>query len=504
MPEIITIDVGTMSLQASVYNEAGEELFASSYSYSAIYLPEGHVEQEPSDWEKALKHTLGEVGNFVSENEVDIQAFSVTSQRASVIPVDEEGRPLHNTVTWQDKRSADIVEDLLEEISMEEIYQKTGLRANPYFSLPKMIWFKRENPLIYNRTHKLLGVQDYVIYLLTGEYKTDASQAARTMLMDIKTFDWDEDMLEISGIEEEKLCELLPPGSVAGNITDNFSELAGVSKDTPVIMAGGDQQNAALSLNVISQGRAEANTGTGSFIIAHTDEPVFDENQRVLCSASAIPGKWIIEASMFNSGSIYRWFRDEFYDGEVDYNQMNEEAAESPVGAKGVVLIPHFEGSAAPYWNSFAKGLFFNLSLGTKRSDMLRAILEGIALEITSNLALIENIAGNLDMVSVAGGLTRSDLFNQIQADAANKEVVRYKNSEASSLGALMSALVTLEYYDSYEEAFEKIVGTEELLSYQPDRDNHLRYNQVAARKMTLYNALDENDVYERFVDRID
>lgn len=504
MPKIITIDVGTMSLQASVYNEVGEELFTSTYPYSAIYLPEGHVEQEPSDWEKALKHTLEEVGRFVRENDVDIQAFSVTSQRASVIPVDDDGKPLHNAVTWQDKRSAGIVEGLLEEMSMEEIYQKTGLRANPYFSLPKMMWFKKENPLIYNRTHKLLGVQDYVIYLLTGEYKTDASQAARTMLMDITIFEWDEEMLEVSGIEEDMLCELLPPGSKAGNVIDNFAELAGVSNDTPVIMAGGDQQNAALSLNVISQGRAEANTGTGSFIIAHTDEPVFDENQRVLCSASAIPGKWIIEASMFNSGSIYRWFRDEFYDGEVDYNQMNEEAAESPVGASGVLLIPHFEGSAAPYWNSFAKGLFFNLSLGTKRSDMLRAILEGIALEITSNLALIENIAGNLDMISVAGGLTRSDLFNQIQADIANKEIVRYKNSEASSLGALMSALVTLEYYDSYEEAFEKIVGTEEPLSYQPDRENHLRYNQVAARKIALYNALNENDVYERFVDRID
>ena len=134
---------------------------------------------------------------------------------------------------------------------------------------------------------------------------------------------------------------------------------------------------------------------------------------------------------------------------------MNQEAAEVPVGANGVMMLAHFEGSAAPYWNPLAKGMFFNLSLGTRRRDLARAILEGIALEIAHNLSLIENLVKNISTVSVAGGLVAFDVFNHIQADAFNKQVIRYGNSEASSLGALMSALVSLGICHDYAEAFE-------------------------------------------------
>lgn len=383
MKYIVTVDVGTMSLKTSVYDIKGFSLFESVKEYSAIYLPEGLVEQNPNDWKDALQYTLYGVGEFIRNRQIEITAVTVTSQRASVIPVDEKGIPLYNAITWQDKRSQKTTSKLLEKISLKEIYLKTGLRANPYFSLPKMIWIKENLSDIYAKTFKFLGVQDYVIYLLTKQFKTDVSQAARTMLMDITNFRWSSKMLEISGIDEDKLCELLPPGGIAGNLTYEFKALLGLREDVPVIIAGGDQQNAALALNILAEGKAEANTGTGSFVIAYSDKPVFDENARVLCSAAAIPGKWIVEAGVFNTGSIYRWFRNEFFSSfGGNYDLMNKEIAESPIGANGVMLIPHFEGSAAPYWNPFAKGLFFNLSLGTKRGDMSRAIFEGIVMEI--------------------------------------------------------------------------------------------------------------------------
>lgn len=278
--------------------------------------------------------------------------------------------------------------------------------------------------------------------------------------------------------------------------------MTGLEAGIPVIMAGGDQQNAALALNILSPGKAEANTGTGSFVIAYSNKPVFDTKCRVLCSASAVPGKWIVEAGIFNTGAIYRWFREQFYSGEnANYNTMNQEAAESPVGSNGVMLLPHFEGSAAPFWNPYAKGLFFNLSLGTTKGDMARAIFEGIAMEIADNLSLMEVISGEIDTISVAGGMTRSDLFNQIQSDIFYKKVVRYENSEATSLGAAMTATVTLGIYKTYEEAFSHLIGKQEV--FIPNAENHIKYDKLRMRKLDLYNALNQRGVYEKFMKKI-
>lgn len=502
MEYIITIDVGTMSMRSIIYDVNGASMFTSTYEYHAIFLPEGLVEQEPNDWKEALKFILMETGNYVKSKGIKISAISVTSQRASVIPVDKDGNPLHNAVTWQDKRSVSICQELLDKMPLHRIYKKTGLRANPYFSLPKMMWFKQKAPQIYEKAYKLIGVQDYVIHLLTGEFKTDCSQAARTMLMNISTFQWDRELLEVSGIDEGLLCDLCTPGAIAGGLQEDIAEMTGLEAGIPVIMAGGDQQNAALALNILSPGKAEANTGTGSFVIAYSNKPVFDTKCRVLCSASAVPGKWIVEAGIFNTGAIYRWFREQFYSGEnANYNTMNQEAAESPVGSNGVMLLPHFEGSAAPFWNPYAKGLFFNLSLGTTKGDMARAIFEGIAMEIADNLSLMEVISGEIDTISVAGGMTRSDLFNQIQSDIFYKKVVRYENSEATSLGAAMTATVTLGIYKTYEEAFSHLIGKQEV--FIPNAENHIKYDKLRMRKLDLYNALNQRGVYEKFMKKI-
>ena len=363
-----------------------------------------------------------------------------------------------------------------------------------------MMWLKQEMPEIYDKAYKLLGVQDYVIYLLTGEFKTDWSQAARTMLMNIKTFKWSQEMLSVSGIDENLLCEMCAPGAIAGSLRGDFARDVGFQEDVPVIMAGGDQQNAALALNILKPGSAEANTGTGSFVIAYSNKPVFDKKCRVLCSASAVPGKWIVEAGIFNTGAIYRWFKEQFYrEKKANYEMMNKEAAVSPVGSNGVLLMPHFEGSAAPHWNPRAKGMFFNLSLGTTRGDMARSIFEGIAMEIADNFSLIENISGEIEQISVAGGMTKSYLFNQIQADVSYKPVIQYQNSEATSLGATMSAGVTMGFFSSYTAAFKKLVGKEDAV-YKPNAENHIAYERLQDKKLYLYDTLKRGDVYQKFI----
>lgn len=505
MENILVIDVGTSSLKAMLYTRAGHLLHAAAKPYDSEFgRKPGYVEQDPQTWKSALLHTLADVRTHVGTKGLKIAAIAVTSQRASVIPVDHDGLPLHKALMWQDKRSIPQCEALLAQLPLEEMYRRTGLRVNPYFSVPKMMWLKAHRPQVYELAHKLLGVQDYVVHLLTGRFVTDSTQACRTMLMNINTFSWDEDMLRISGIERSLLPDLVAPGTAVGGLSKALAEHCGLTAGIPVILGGGDQQCAALSLNVLRSGDAEANTGTGSFVIAYSDKPRFHDDCKTLCSAAAVPGTWIVEAGIFTTGLVHRWFKEHFYpETAQSYELMNAEAASSPPGARGVLLIPHFEGSAAPYWNPLARGLFFNLTMATTRSDMARAVIEGIALEITKNVSLLESLGAPIHSVCVAGGLTSLDLFNQIQADAFGKPVLRYDNTEASSLGALMSASVTLGLYDSHQQAFQTILASEPR-RYMPQDANTRKYKRIIERKDALYDALNERGIYSMFNEVLD
>lgn len=500
--KIITIDVGTSSMKSLLYDENGKLYKYFVHEYYSDYPKPDYVEQDPLSWKEALEDVLVSMGRYCNDEGYEVEAISVTSQRSSMIPMDKDGNFLYPAIMWQDKRTIDICDSLIEEYTLEYFYNKTGLRMNPYFVLPKIMWLKENEPNIYEKTYKFIGVQDYVVYLLTNNYKTDYSQACRTMMMDIRKFKWDKDLMDFASIDENKLPELLAPGSKAGGLVDNLAKMANLRSDIPVIMAGGDQQNAAVALGVIKQGRVEANTGTGSFMIAAIDKPIFDDNCRVLCQASAIPGKYLIEAGIFNTGAVYRWFRNNFYSEYKDstniYQVMNEEAQKSNPGSNGIILIPHFLGSAAPYWNPYSKGLFFNISLDDTRGDFTRAILEGISTELAINLSLIKKMIDGIELVSVAGGMVQSDLFCQIQADLFKTKVIRHENNEATSLGAAMSAFVSLGKYSDIEEAL-KYMGTSYTQEFLPSYDGIKIYEKVYERNLVLYDTLSLGNVYKAF-----
>ena len=500
---LISLDIGTSGMKAIVYDFKGQKQAEEYFEYHSDFPQSGYVEQNPDSWIEAAIYCLSGVSEYFKINNTMPQAIAITSQRSSLIPVDKNGTPLRTAIMWQDKRTIPQCEKLSKEYTLELLYKKTGLRINPYFVLPKIMWLKENQRDIYENTYKFLGVQDLVVYLLTGKYITDYSQACRTMLMNIETFRWDKELLDIANIAEDKLPLLVPSGSIAGSLLDGIAKRVNLTAGIPIIISGGDQQNAAVALGVIKPGRAEANTGTGSFVISAVDKPVFDKDSRVLCQASAICGQWIMEAGIFNTGSIYRWFKEQFYPelkgATSPYEVMNKEAESIPVGSNGVMMMPHFEGSAAPYWNPIAKGLFFNLSLNTKRAELTRSILEGISLEIMDNISLIEELTGPIETVSVAGGMVRSDLFCSIQANIYNKNIARFKNSEATSLGAAIIASVTLGVYKDIEEAYHSMLEDKPSIFY-PEPNDVLLYSNIIKCKHVLYQSLNSQDTYRCFV----
>lgn len=508
MDIIVALDVGTSSIRSVLFNMSGSIEAVHSYSYSPNFLSGGRVRQAASTWEQGLTSIFTKTAATCKEKGLIPTCVAITSQRASVIPVGSDNQPLADAIMWQDKSTSEQCDQILARFSSKEIYKRTGLRVDSYFSAPKILWLQSREPEIYKASSRLLGVQDYVSYLVTGEYFTDYSQASRTLLFNITNLSWDEDILRELSISPDKLPQAVPPGTRISGTSSAFQKKTGFPADVPVILAGGDQQVAALGMGVIEPGRAEANTGTGSFLITPIDTPIFHPEMRTLCSAAAIPNRWVAEAGILTTGILYQWFARELSgdkesdspeaDQSAKLNEMemlNKLASKAPPGSNGVVVLPHFSGSAAPFWNPDARGIFANLTLSTTKADLARAILESIALELAMNLELITNQTGHIQDVAVAGGLTKFPLFNQIQADAFNVPVSVSTIPEASSFGAVLSALVTLGHYSGYREAYQALTTQEDEQLY-PDAKNNELYAKYQKLRRQLHDTIQDAGLY--------
>ncbi len=474
---IMALDVGTSSVRGSLFSTSGELLFINQIATPPIFSSGDIVEQDPEVWQLAVLESMKASAAEAAAKRLRVEAIAVSAFRSPVFPVTEEGAPLYNANMWQDRRSAEYLPGVRH--AEQAVFQKTGLRISPVFSGLKISWFQNTFPDLCRKAYKFVGVYEYVLYLLTGKFITDHSVASRSNLFNIHSLEWDSELLDLFQVSEDKLAEPVPQAAVCGGLSNAAARSAGLSSGIPIVAAGGDQQCAAVGLGAVKPGTIVANTGTGSYVIGLAEEAVSDPDMGIFCNIGAIPGTYILEASILTSGVVYNWFSKEFYSGSNSYRQMDEEIMSSPPGAHGVVVLPYFAGRGSPDWRPEATGVFYNLTLNTGRCDMARAVVESIAVEMRENIDRIERLTTAVAFVSVSGGMTKFEEFNQIQADIYNRTVCRYSLTEATSLGVWVSSAVAMGLTDSWEAAFRSAVAENQyaLIRYAPRQETRTVYD---------------------------
>ena len=494
---IAAIDVGTTGARTIIFDSLGKMLTSAYQEYPIITPKTNWVEQNADLWWQAVCTTCKSALSNKAVNASDIVGLAVTNQRETIVPVDKTGDPLANAIVWQDRRTTEQCKMIKNKIGQKHIFKTTGLTIDPYFSATKIMWFMENKPKIFNRTHKFLLVHDFIVNKLTGEFRTDHSNASRTMLFDIKRFRWSDTLCQDLGIPFEKLPKTYPSGKVIGEVTKDASISTGLPQGTPVVTGGGDQQCAALGMGITHEGLVKATTGTGTFVIAHLNKSKLDPKLRMLCSAHVIPNKWVLEASIFTTGAVYRWFRDNFAELEkkkaeergIDvYELLNKEVAAAEPGAKGLLLIPHFVGAGAPHWDPAAKGILYGLSLGHTKRDILRAIIEGVCFEIKNSLEVFEELGVNIQELRIAGGATRSNIWNQLQADIYGLPVVKTEYEETTALGAAILACIGTGIYADPEKAIDQMVRITTKL--KPNKKLHSLYRRQYQKHKQLYQTI--------------
>lgn len=500
---LVAIDVGTTGCRTIIFDTNGKIVSKSYQEYPTHFPSPSWVEQDALEWWRAVCSTAKTAIKKSKVHPDDIRGISVTNQRETIVPVSSQGEPLRKAIVWQDRRTTEECNKIATNIGAQKIYATTGLTIDPYFSAPKILWIKKNEQEIFSKTYKFLLVHDYVIMKLSGEFVTEYSNASRTMLFDIRKTKWSDEICQELQIPNEKMPTLRPSGMRIGEVSSKSSEETGFAKETPIITGAGDQQAAALGVGATEAGRVNATTGTGTFILAFLDEPKYDEKRRVLCSCHAIPGKWVNEASIFTTGAVYRWFRDQFSkaekmeaerSGKDPYELLNDEAAKIPVGSRGILLIPHCMGSGAPHWNPFDRGVIIGFTLGHERGCLVRAIMEGTGFEIKENIEVMREMGTDLHELRVTGGATRSPTWNQIQSDVTGLPVLTGSVEEATSLGAAILAGVGAGVYKGVVEAANEMVSV--TARYTPNQDNSKLYSKLFNIYEKTYKALSKENIF--------
>ena len=450
---ILALDQGTTSSRAMVVDEAGAVVSIAQRPFTQIFPEPGWVEHSPTEIWASQSGVATEALAAANLTERDIAAIGITNQRETTVVWDREtGEPVYNAIVWQDRRTAAFCDSLRERGEGAVIQAKTGLLPDAYFSGSKVNWILSNVDGARARAEagKLAfgTVDSWLIWKLTqGEqHVTDVTNASRTMLFNIHTLEWDEELLRMVDVPRLMLPEVVASSGHCGTTSGLF---AGI----PIAGIAGDQQAALFGQMCTSPGMAKCTFGTGAFMLMHTGaKPLASKNRLLTTIAWKIGDKveYALEGSMLMAGAVVQWLRDELQ--MIRTSAEVEELAASVESSNGVVLVPAFAGLGAPHWDQYARGALLGMTRGTTRAHIARAALEGIALQVTDVLGAMQADSGlSLAELRVDGGASANGLLMQIQADVLGINVVRPKNAEATVLGAAYLAGIAVGYWPDKE-----------------------------------------------------
>ncbi len=475
---ILTLDEGTTSARAIIFDECGSIVSLAQNEFTQIYPTPSFVEHDPIEILSAQYSAITECIIKSGLNVSDISCVGITNQRETIVVWNKfTGEPVYNAIVWQCRRTASICEELKTQGHEQYIIDTTGLKIDAYFSGTKIKWIldnvegAREAA---NRGELLFGTVDtWLMWKLSGGkiHATDQTNASRTMLYDIHNLCWDKKLLEILDIPENMLPTVQKSGSVFGNI-----DIMGV----PLSVCGvaGDQQSALFGQHCVNVGDVKNTYGTGCFLLMNTGETAVNSQNGLLTTIAATtekqPTQYALEGSVFIGGAVIQWLRDEMK--LIENAAQSEECALSVPDSAGVYIVPAFAGLGAPYWDMYARGTICGLTRGAGRNHIVRAALESIAYQTNDLITSMQNDAGvTVSSLKADGGAARNKFLMQFQADISNTNVICPANAEATALGAALLAGITAGIIDSDIQNINSDATT--FISNMSDRDRQNNLN---------------------------
>ncbi len=497
MPFFLGLDIGTTSVKAGVFDTEGECLGIAREDYALQTPVIDHVELDAETYWAAtctaVQRALG--SGPISGRE--IEGIGVSSQGETVIPVDESGHPIHPALVWLDNRAQRESKQLNQQLG-SEVYRHTGIpEVNPTWTACKLAWLRNNQPQVFQKAHKFLLVQDFIVHRLTAQFITEGAIACTTLLYDIVDHQWWPQALDAIGLKPERLPAISKPGAVAGNLTPQAAETLSLRSGIPVVLGGMDQAVGAVGAGNILPEMVSETTGGALAIQVTVPRPDLDPNGRVPVYVHSVAGQYLFVPVCDTGGMALQWFRDTFGESERQqaiqqkkdvYDLLTDLAGEAPPGSDGLLMLPHLTGAFSPEYNPYARGVFYGFTLFHNKAHFTRAVLEAVAYMLRRNLELIAQAGIKAGELRATGGGAASQLWRQIKADVCQLPVVTLRYGDTAPLGDAMLAAVAVGVFPSLDKAVSAMVSTAERLP--PDPENVASYEKAYQQYCQLNDVL--------------
>jgi xylulokinase len=497
-PLLLGIDVGTSSVKAVLLDLRGNLCAVCQAEYPLHHIRPAWVEQEPEDWWRATCQAVREALAKVPRASERVLGLAVSSQAPTLLPLDRSGRPLRPAMIWMDRRAESEAAGLTELLGAEEIHRITGNRPDAFYLAARLLWLRNHEPEVLRRTWQFVQVNGFVNYRLTGRLAMDPAHAVLLQLRNYATGEWSEALCSACGVDPAQFPEVMESHRVQGEVTVEAADATGLLPGTPVMAGTVDSASAALEVGVVEPGIAAEMTGTSTVVIIPNDRGF--TAPALIAMPHALPGIHLLLGAMVSSGGCLRWFRDQLGQSEVQaateqradaFDLLTQQAAQIPPGSEGVIFLPYMMGERSPLWHTNARGVFFGLSLATRKAALTRSILEGAAFALRHNVEVAVRAGAEVREMRSVGGCSRSDLWNQIKADVLGLPLLLPRTSVGSPFGAAILAGMGAGAFPDVRKSLLEMIRLDR--RFEPNQANHERYSRIYQVFRDIYRHLKDD-----------
>jgi xylulokinase len=505
MAYLLGIDIGTSGTKALACDLDGKVLATATAEHDIASPQPGWSEQDPRQWWSAVCKATRAVVKKADVKADACKGIGLSGQMHGSVFIADDGHetaePLRPALLWNDQRTAAQCAEI-EKIAggRKKLIGMVGNPALTGFQAPKILWVRQNEPQVFEKTKHVLLPKDYIRYRMTGEYATEVSDAAGTLLLDVKKRAWHKGLIGKLGLDASLFADCAESHVVTGELTKWAAKQLGLTPGVPVVGGAGDNAAGAVGNGIVRHGVAMASLGTSGVVFAHADEPVLDPQGRVHTMCSAVDGKWCVFGCMLSAGGSLQWFRNHMAKAEIaeakkkkvdPYELLTDEAARAKAGCEGLQFLPYLTGERCPHPDPQARGGWIGLTARHTRADMIRSVIEGITFGMTDALRIMQAMGIDIKTVYLTGGGSRSAFWRQLQADVYNVPVALTNSTEGAAYGVAMLAGVGAGVWKNVQQATKAVIDETERL--KPDRDAAKFYAKAHEAYDALYPALREN-----------
>jgi xylulokinase len=491
---LLGIDLGTSGVKILAIDADGKTLASVSETYPLIQPRAGWTEQEAEAWWQAVVSALQQIISSPEVNPDSIQALSLSGQMHGSVFLDKKNQVIRNPILWNDTRTLEQCQEITQSVGEKELIAMVGNPALEGFTLPKLLWLRDNEPENYSQLQTMMLPKDYIVYRLTGRLCTEVSDAAGSLLLDVKQRKWSSELCSKLDIDPSILPEVLDSIDIAGTLTDSAADETGLPKTVKVIAGGADNACGAVGNGIVSEGIILASIGSSGVVLGSTDTMQYDPHGRIHSFNHAVPQKWYLMGVTLSAGLSMSWLKNDLFNQEYDI--INKKAAKVPAGSEGVIFLPYLYGERTPHRDPKARGAFIGLSGIHNQAHLMRAVFEGVAFALKDSFELIKGLGVEPKEVRITGGGAKSALWRQILADTFNTEVVTMQSDEGPAFGAALIAGVGAGIYKTIEDAASMTVAVGDKLHPDPVRAE--LYENIYPVFTSLYQSL-KNDYHKLF-----